>query len=71
MGDLRAVGAAEQAMALAGAPEGPPSTEELEQWATNLMGDVKYLQKTDVERLIEKAKEIFADEGVVLQSMRR
>jgi serine/threonine-protein phosphatase 2A catalytic subunit len=65
MGDLRAVGAAEQAMALAGAPEGPPSTGELEQWATNLMGDVKYLQKTDVERLIEKAKEIFADEGVV------
>jgi diadenosine tetraphosphatase ApaH/serine/threonine PP2A family protein phosphatase len=29
--------------------------------------DVKYLQRTDVERLIAKAKEIFADEGVVAE----
>ena len=38
----RAVGAAEIAMSFA-KPEGEPTVEELDNWATNLMGDVKYL----------------------------
>ena len=62
----RSIGAAEMAMSFA-KPEGAPSTEELDAWTSNLMGDVKYLQRTDVERLINKAKEIFAEEGVVAE----
>ena len=62
----RSIAAAEMAMSFA-KPEGEPTVEELDAWATNLMGDVKYLQRTDVERLITKAKEIFAEEGVVAE----
>ena len=43
----RAVGAAEMAMSFA-KPEGEPTVEELDNWATNLMGDVKYLPSLQI-----------------------
>jgi serine/threonine-protein phosphatase 2A catalytic subunit len=61
------LGAGAKAMGFARSPTGPPSNAELEDWASNLMGDVRYLQRQDVERLISKAKELFAEEGVVAQ----
>ena len=62
-----AIGVAQDAMSLAKNSESAPSHAELHAWTENLMGDVKYLKRNDVERLIAKAKELFADEGVVAE----
>ena len=62
-----AIGVAQDAMSLAKNSESAPSHAELHAWTENLMGDVKYLKRNDVERLIAKAKELFAEEGVVAE----